>query len=77
MSSNERQRVEKVPGARRAKLTPAPGSTGEPVPADDDDRGAAAVSATGGAAASGPGASGPGASGPNDQRLRQDVPPHY
>ncbi|WP_091488873.1 hypothetical protein [Microbacterium pygmaeum] len=66
MSSNERQRIEKVPGARRAKLTPAPGSTGEPVPADDEGDGAAPPEGGAGAA-----------SGPNDQRLRQDVPPHY
>jgi len=30
MSSNDRQRVERVPGARRARLTPAPGTTQEP-----------------------------------------------
>lgn len=31
----ERQRIERVPGARRARLTPAPGSHDEPV-ADPD-----------------------------------------
>ncbi|MFT4210467.1 MAG: hypothetical protein QM626_01230 [Microbacterium sp.] len=36
--SADRQHVERVPGARRAKLTPAPGTTGEPHPdAEDDD----------------------------------------
>lgn len=35
MSSNDRQRVQRVPGSRRAKLTPAPGTTTEPVPADE------------------------------------------
>jgi len=38
MSSDEggRQRIVRVGGRRRAKLPPAPGTTGEPVPADDD-----------------------------------------
>ncbi|WP_125131489.1 hypothetical protein [Microbacterium sp. 10M-3C3] len=63
MSSNDRQRVQRVPGARRAKLTPAPGTSAEPVPADDDAE----------TAASGPS----GDAGPNDERLRRDVPPHY
>lgn len=65
MSSNDRQRVQRVPGARRARLTPAPGTSAEPVPADE----AAAAEA----AASGPS----GDSGPNDERMRRDVPPHY
>jgi hypothetical protein len=64
MSSNDRQRIERVRGSRRAKLTPAPGTSAEPVPGDDEDADAAA-----------PTASGP--SGPNDERLRRDVPPHY
>ncbi|MFT4220795.1 MAG: hypothetical protein QM611_09790 [Microbacterium sp.] len=34
-SSDDRQRVERL-GSRRARLTPAPGTTGEPVSADDD-----------------------------------------
>ena len=34
MSSNERQRIERVPGSRRARLTPAPGTTPEPTEAD-------------------------------------------
>lgn len=65
MSGDDRQRVERVPGSRRAKLTPAPGTTKEPVPADasaaDDAEEAASVPPKG----------------PNDERLRQDVPPHY
>jgi len=65
MSSNDRQRVERVPGSRRARLTPAPGTTAEPVPADE----------TADAAPSADAASGD--SGPNDERLRRDVPPHY
>ncbi len=58
-----RQRVVKVGGARRARLLPAPGTSGEPTPADDRtrQRPAAPVASTG----------------PNDDRLRRDVPPHY
>ncbi|MFT4306704.1 MAG: hypothetical protein QM604_07415 [Microbacterium sp.] len=38
----DRQRVERVPGARRARLTPAPGTTGEArADAGDDDEPAA------------------------------------
>jgi hypothetical protein len=59
MSPSDRQRIVRVPGSRRAKLTAAPGSIGEPT-ADDEGSGAAAPE-----------------SGPNDERLRQDVPPHY
>jgi hypothetical protein len=61
MSSSERQRIERVPGARRVKLTPAPGTSEEPTQTDAE------------AAAS----DSPASSGPNDERLRQDVPPHY
>jgi hypothetical protein len=64
MSSSDRQHVERVPGARRAKLTPAPGTKPEPVPADEADDAADAASPASG-------------TGPNDERLRQDVPPHY
>ncbi|MFK4836051.1 hypothetical protein ACI3KY_10005 [Microbacterium sp. ZW T2_14] len=66
MSSSDRQRIERVKGSRRAKLTPAPGTSAEPVPADETtDAAAAAPDATSGS------------SGPNDERLRRDVPPHY
>jgi hypothetical protein len=61
MSSSDRQRIEKVPGARRAKLTPAPGTSEEPTEADAE------------AAASDPATAG----GPNDERMRRDVPPHW
>ena len=64
MSKTERQRVERVPGSRRVKLTSAPGTGAEPVPGDEEDPDAAAE------------ASGI-SSGPNDERLRRDVPPHY
>ncbi|GAA5196616.1 hypothetical protein [Microbacterium jejuense] len=66
MSSNDRQRIERVAGSRRAKLTPAPGTTAEPTPADET-----ADAATDRAAAS------TDSSGPNDERMRRDVPPHY
>ena len=65
-ADDERQRIVRVPGARRVKLTPAPGTTAEPATPGDDETDAAA---------SGPGSS-PG-TGPNDERLRRDVPPHY
>lgn len=62
MSTDDRQRIVRVPGSRRAKLTPAPGTDPEPTdPADERD---AAVS-------------GGDVTGPNDERLRADVPPHY
>jgi len=61
MSPTDRQRIIRVPGRRRAKLTPAPGTIDEP--------GAEAAPAGAGGAAR--------ASGPNDERMRNDVPPHY
>ncbi|MFT3796952.1 hypothetical protein [Microbacterium sp.] len=64
MSSNERQRVERVPGSRRARLTPAPGTDPAPELPETADAPAA------GAEASDP-------AGPNDDRMRRDVPPHY
>lgn len=57
-----RQRIVRVPGSRRVKLTPAPGTTAEPA-TDDDEADAAA--------------SDPASPGPNDERLRRDVPPHW
>ncbi len=57
-----RQPVVRVRGARRARLLPAPGTTAEPAPADDRERGRGAK---------------PVASGPNDDRMLGDVPPHY
>jgi hypothetical protein len=61
-ATSGRQRVERVRGSRRARLTPAPGTDAEPLtPEETDD-------------APSPG---DGAPGPNDARLRQDVPPHY
>ena len=64
MSSSDRQRIERVSGSRRAKLTPAPGTTSEPTPGDDEipDTSAAASGIS---------------TGPNDERLKRDVPPHY
>lgn len=63
MSSSDRQRIERVPGSRRVKLTPAPGTAPEPVPVDEEDEPVMDAGAA--------------ASGPNDERLRRDVPPHY
>lgn len=65
-----RQRVVRARTGRRAKLTPAPGTTAEPVPADETTD---AVAPANGEAT----ASGAQTSGPNDERLRRDVPPHY
>jgi hypothetical protein len=64
MSSTKRQRIERVPGSRRVKLTPAPGTTTEPTPADEEIPHTSAE------------ASGV-STGPNDERLKRDVPPHY
>ncbi|NLP82461.1 hypothetical protein HF576_01220 [Microbacterium sp. CFH 90308] len=65
MSSTRRQRIERVPGSRRAKLTPAPGTTPEPVPADEEEIPDTSAEASGIS------------KGPNDERLKRDVPPHY
>ncbi|GAA2966176.1 MULTISPECIES: hypothetical protein [Microbacterium] len=62
-SPDERQRVERVPGSRRARLTPAPGTDVAPeTPDADADADAPSTSSD---------------TGPNDDRLRADVPPHY
>ncbi|PRB14403.1 hypothetical protein [Microbacterium sp. MYb62] len=58
-----RQRVVRVPGSRRARLTPVPGSDPEPE--------------SGPVEASPPPVRPRGAKGPNDEQLIQDVPPHY
>lgn len=60
--ASSRQPIVKVRGSRRARLLPAPGTSAEPVPADDRTRDRAAA---------------PAASGPNDAQLLRDVPPHY
>lgn len=61
MSDEPRQRVVRVAGARRARLTPVDGTDPAPELPERDDATASPV----------------GESGPNDARLRQDVPPHY
>ncbi len=67
MPSNGRQRIERV-SPRRARLTPAPGTSSEPRKADETtDAPTDATSATAGHPVSGP----------NDERMRNDVPPHY
>lgn len=75
MSPDDRQRIVRVAGARRARLTPAPGTSAEPVPADLRDAEATQTDAASGAPGAAP-ASGP-TVGPNDEQLRRDVPPHY
>ncbi|MDN3495342.1 hypothetical protein QL996_05335 [Planococcus sp. APC 4015] len=62
-TEDSRQRIVRVPGSRRVKLTPAPGTTTEPVMDDEEPDAAASGSPT--------------FSGPNDAQLRLDVPPHY
>jgi hypothetical protein len=62
VAREERQPIVRVRGSRRARLLPAPGTTAEPAPADDPQRGSSP---------------GPAASGPNDDRMLRDVPPHY
>lgn len=59
-----RQRVERVPGSRRARLTPAAGTDPDPESGPD------AVAKDRNRRPSGP-------AGPNDDRMMQDVPPHY
>ncbi|GAA2914081.1 hypothetical protein GCM10017596_14810 [Microbacterium keratanolyticum] len=65
--SEPRQRIVRVAGSRRAKLTPVAGSEPEPAVARENDE----------AAVSSAGAKDTAASGPNDARLRNEVPPHY
>ncbi|WP_156759939.1 hypothetical protein [Microbacterium karelineae] len=64
MTGDERQRIERVRGARRARLTPVEGtlsdSEAEATLRDDEPD---------------PPEEGP--KGANDARLRQDKPPHY
>ena len=60
--SSRRQQVVRVSGSRRARLTPVPGTDIDP---DIPRRTQKAPSAP------------EGEKGPNDDRLRQDVPPHY
>lgn len=60
---DDRQRIVRVPGRRRARLTPAPGTIPEPVKADERTAPASETPS--------------GDAGPNDERLRIDVPPHY
>lgn len=65
--SNRRQAVVKQPGARRAKLTPAPNTDPSPdTPIEREEGGVASV-----------GEAAPGARGENDDRLKRDRPPHW
>jgi hypothetical protein len=69
MSDEPRQRIERAPGrARRARLTPAPGSDPSPdAPAQgaDEDAGAATPAPKRGVAAS------------DDERITREKPPHW
>ncbi|MEV4775508.1 hypothetical protein LTA6_002385 [Microbacterium sp. LTA6] len=65
MGEESRQRIVRVPGSRRARLTPAPGTDPAPDVATDSTAKDAAASAS------------RAAKGPNDDRLIQDIPPHY
>ncbi|MCT9821149.1 hypothetical protein N3K63_12755 [Microbacterium sp. W1N] len=60
--ADDRQRIERMPGRRRARLTPAPGTDAEPAAADDRTAARAADAKE---------------AGPNDDRMRREVPPHY
>lgn len=64
MGDDKRQRVERVRGSRRARLTPVDGTLGdsdaEATLRDDEPEPQAT-----------------GEKGANDERLRQDKPPHY
>ncbi|MDJ1113161.1 hypothetical protein [Microbacterium dauci] len=60
--STDRQRIERVPGSRRARLTAVPGTDATPDVQTTDAPAPAGET---------------GASGPNDERMRNDVPPHY
>lgn len=79
MSESERQRVVRVPGARRAKLTPAPGAAAEAdaVLADDEAPAETATGASKAGASRGDLPRSPEGTGPNDERMRREVPPHY
>ncbi len=71
MSSSDRQRIVRV-GSRRVRLTPAPGTIAEPLAQDDtaqDDTGTTDAGTDAVRAIP--------ASGPNDERLRNEVPPHW
>ncbi|MEN0022499.1 MAG: hypothetical protein AAGC61_04395 [Microbacterium sp.] len=58
----QRQKIVRVPGSRRARLTPVRGS--DPAPETPERRPSPA------SAPQGP-------KGPNDERMLGDVPPHY
>lgn len=64
------QRIVRVKGSRRVRLTPVPGS-------DPNPESAAAAVAERQAAASSPGVKKTQPRGPNDERMMLDVPPHY
>lgn len=65
MPEEPRQRIERVAGSRRARLTPAPGTDPLPEPVSTASAGDEKPTAP------------DTQRGPNDERLRRDVPPHY
>lgn len=69
-SDAARQRVVRVAGSRRAKLTPVPGTDTDPESATTESPRPTATAPRDPKAASA-------TRGPNDDRLMQDVPPHY
>ncbi|UWF77026.1 MULTISPECIES: hypothetical protein [Microbacterium] len=82
MPESRRQRIERVPGARRARLTPAPGTDPDPEsrPGSEAVSDAAPDPAAPDAAPPRVARSRTGAapaSGPNDERMLREVPPHY
>lgn len=66
MCPTDRQRVERVPGSRRARLTAVEGTdVDQSIDASQrDDARRSVIASTG-------------ESGPNDERMMRDIPPHY
>jgi len=64
MSDDGAQRIVRIAGSRRARLTPVPGTDPQPEAGASSEDAAPPPPASVG-------------KGPNDQQLLQDVPPHY
>ncbi|WP_223586077.1 hypothetical protein [Microbacterium sp. OVT16B] len=63
MTDDRPQHVVRVPGSRRARLTPVPGTDPSPETGTSDEERPPPPASAG--------------KGPNDQQLLRDVPPHY
>lgn len=61
MADSDRQRIVRVPGSRRARLTPVEGTDTSPEVVTHEAPRKEAISG----------------SGPNDERMLREVPPHY